>query len=127
MVKGSTAGRARSSEGAGGEGEKRSVAQIPVKKARATSTSVMCLYQPVKLRSGSRMMLPSSRPLRTARARFRACSLKPFERPLQDAVSQQLDLGCGFVGDSWGAGASGFLRRLIRLLISIGCDGSAIP
>src|SRR6266699_7166563 len=67
-----------SPEGAGGEGERRSVAQIPVKKARATSTSVMCLYQPVKLRSGSRMMVPSSRPLRTARARFRACSLKPF-------------------------------------------------
>ena len=98
-----------------------------VKKARANSTSVMCLYQPIKLRSGSRMMLPSSRPLRTARARFRACSLKPFERPLQDAVSQQIDLGCGFVGDSWGAGAFGFLRRLIRLLISRGCDGSAIP
>ena len=107
--------------------EKRSVAQIPVKKARATSTSVMCRYQPMKQRSGSRMMLPSSRPLRTARARFRACSLKPFKRPLQDAVSQQIDLGCGVVGDSWGVGASGFLRRLIRLLLSRGCDGSAIP
>ncbi len=77
-VRGSTAGRAGSGDGAGGEVEKRSVAQIPVKKACASITNVIWRYHPVKLRSGSRMMLPSSRPLRTARARFRACSLKPF-------------------------------------------------
>ncbi len=47
-VRGSTAGRAGSGDGAGGDGEKRSVAQIPVKKARASSTSVMCLYQEVE-------------------------------------------------------------------------------
>ena len=108
-------------------GHARSCAHRTVTTASTSSTRVTWRNQPTKLRSGSRMMLPSPRPLRTARARFRACSLKPCERPLQDAVSQQVDLGCGFVGDSWGAGASGFLRRLIRLSISRGCDGSAIP
>jgi len=47
-VRGSTGGRAGSPDGAGGEVEQRSVAQIPGKSARATSTSVMCLYHEVE-------------------------------------------------------------------------------
>jgi len=50
-VSGSTISRVGNAEGPGGDVEHRSVAQIPVKKARATSTSVMCLYQPMKLRT----------------------------------------------------------------------------
>ena len=45
-VRASTAGRVGSVAGAGGELAPRSVVQIPVKKASANNTSVMCRYQP---------------------------------------------------------------------------------
>jgi hypothetical protein len=48
-------GREESSEVAAEAVEQGSVAQMPVKKARANRTSVMCLYQPMKL--GTRVVV----------------------------------------------------------------------
>jgi hypothetical protein len=54
--------------------------------------------------------LPLPPPLRTERACFQAFSLKPFERPLQGAVSPQLNLdGNAPAGGSWDAVGHDFL------------------
>src|SRR5260370_14881410 len=75
--------------------------------------------------SGSRMVLLPSRPLRTARMSFPICSLKPFLRPLQDAVSLRFFLGYGFADDMWDEAERGSLLCLVHLWIASGCDGFA--
>src|SRR5713101_6720813 len=52
--------------------------------------------------SGSRGALRLPSPLRTARDYFSVMQLKPFVRPLRDAVSPLLTVGCGLACDSWG-------------------------
>src|SRR6266852_7560039 len=55
-----------------------------------------------KMWSGSRGALRLPSPLRTARDYFSVMQLKPFVRPLRDAVSLLLTVGCGLACDSWG-------------------------
>src|SRR6266849_5238599 len=52
--------------------------------------------------SGSQGALRLPSPLRTARDYFSVMQLKPFVRPLRDAVSPLLTVGYGLSCDSWG-------------------------
>src|SRR6266849_6329618 len=69
-----------------------------------------CLLLPVwvfptgnwRMVSGSQGALRLPSPLRTARDYFSVMQLKPFVRPLRDAVSPLLTVGCGLACDSWG-------------------------
>ena len=74
-------------------------------------------------------MLPSSRPLRTARARFRACrsSLSNASYHRGDAASLQRDLGYVLVGDRWDGEVHGFRLDLIPLVIATEDGGYANP
>lgn len=63
-------------------------------------------------RSGSREMLPPPRPLRTTQASFPRRWLKPFKRPVRDAVSQRSILGDAPACGSSGEEALGFLLGL---------------
>src|SRR6266566_9739926 len=51
--------------------------------------------------SGSRGALRLPSPLRTARDHFSVMQLKPFVRPLRDAVSPLLTAGYGLVCGNW--------------------------
>src|SRR5260370_23511779 len=55
-----------------------------------------------EMRSGSRGALRLPSPLRTARDHFSVMQLKPFVRPLRDAVSPLLTVCYGLSCDSWG-------------------------
>src|SRR6266699_3771452 len=52
--------------------------------------------------SGSRGALRLPSPLRTARDHFSVMQLKPFVRPLRDAVSLLLTVGYGLACGNWG-------------------------
>src|SRR2546425_13211438 len=54
-----------------------------------------------KMWSGSRGALRLPSPLRTARDHFSVMQLKPFVRPLRDAVSPLLTAGYGLVCGNW--------------------------
>src|SRR6266566_5364971 len=56
-----------------------------------------------KMWSGSRGALRLPSPLRTAHDHFSVMQLKPFVRPLRDAVSPLLTVGYGLSCDNWGA------------------------
>src|SRR5205807_10560414 len=64
--------------------------------------------------SGSRGALRLPSPLRTARDHFSVMQLKPFVRPLRDAVSRLLTAGYGLVCGNWD-GAKPDSRRYLSL------------
>lgn len=64
--------------------------------------------------SGSRRALRLPSPLRTARDYFSVMQLKPFVRPLRDAVSPLLTVGYGLACGNWG-GARPDCRRYLSL------------
>src|SRR5437016_1674623 len=72
--------------------------------------------------SGSRRALRLPSPLRTARDHFSVMQLKPFVRPLRDAVSLLLTVGYGLACGNWD-GAKPDSRRYLSLRSHATQDG----